>query len=59
VGFLSDSKALFDEGMYQASLMYQASFKTIDMFFGRVMTTEERLDEIRNELGRNDRMAAE
>jgi hypothetical protein len=29
------------------------------MFFGRVMTSEELLDEMRNELGRNDRAAAE
>ena len=43
----------FDEGMHQASL------KTIDMFFGRVMTSEELLDVMRNELGRNDRVAAE
>jgi hypothetical protein len=39
--------------------MHQASLKTIDMFFGRVMTTEDLLDEMRNELGRNDRVAAE
>ena len=51
--FPSDCNASFDEGMHQASL------KTIDMFFGRVMTTKELLDEMRNELGRNDRVAAE
>jgi hypothetical protein len=39
--------------------MHQASLKTIDMFFGRVMTSEELLDEMRKELGRNDRVAAE
>ena len=53
VAFPSDCNASFDDGMYQASL------KTIDMFFGRVMTTEELLGEMRNELGRNDRVAAE
>jgi ureidoacrylate peracid hydrolase len=53
VAFPSDCNASFDEGMHQASL------KTIDMFFGRVMTTNELLDEMRNELGRNDRVAAE
>ena len=53
VAFPSDCNASFDEGMHQASL------KTIDMFFGRVMTSEELLDEMRNELGRNDRVAAE
>ena len=52
VAFPSDCNASFDEGMHQASL------KTIDMFFGRVMTTNELLDEMRNELGRNDRVAA-
>jgi nicotinamidase-related amidase len=34
VAFPSDCNASFDDGMHQASL------KTIDMFFGRVMTTE-------------------
>jgi Isochorismatase family len=53
VAFPSDCNASFDDGMHQASL------KTIDMFFGRVMTSEELLDEMRNELGRNDRVAAE
>jgi ureidoacrylate peracid hydrolase len=53
VAFPSDCNASFDDGMHQASL------KTIDMFFGRVMTTEELLDEMRNELGRNDRVAAQ
>jgi len=53
VAFPSDCNASFDEGMHQASL------KTIDMFFGRVMTSEELLEEMRNELGRNDRVAAE
>jgi biuret amidohydrolase len=53
VAFPSDCNATFDEGMHQASL------KTIDMFFGRVMTTEELLNEMRSELGRNDRVAAE
>jgi ureidoacrylate peracid hydrolase len=53
VAFPSDCNASFDDGMHQASL------KTIDMFFGRVMTTEDLLDEMRNELGRNDRVAAE
>jgi nicotinamidase-related amidase len=53
VGCETTARASFDDGMHQASL------KTIDMFFGRVMTTEELLDEMRNELGRNDRVAAE
>ena len=53
MAFPSDCNATFDEGMHQASL------KTIDMFFGRVMTTEELLNEMRSELGRNDRVAAE
>ena len=39
--------------------MQEASLKTIDMFFGRVMTTDELLQEMRTELGRNDRVAAE
>ena len=39
--------------------MHHAALKTIDMFFGRVMTTEELLEEMRMELGRNDRVAAE
>jgi len=41
VAFPSDCNASFDEGMHQATL------KTLDMFFGRVMTTEELLDEMR------------
>jgi hypothetical protein len=49
VAFANDCNATFDEGMHQASL------KTIDM---RVMTTEELLNEMRSELGRNDRAAA-
>jgi isochorismate hydrolase len=53
VAFPSDCNASFDEGMHQAAL------KTIDMFFGRVMTTEELLNEMQNELGRNDQVAAE
>jgi isochorismate hydrolase len=53
VAFPSDCNASFDEGMHQAPL------KTIDMFFGRVMTSEELLEEMRNELGRNDRVTAE
>jgi hypothetical protein len=53
VAFPSDCNASFDDGMHQASL------KTIDMFFGRVMTSEELLYEMRNELGRNGRVAAE
>lgn len=40
VVFLSDCTASFDEAMHQASL------KTIDMFFGRVMTTDELLGEL-------------
>ncbi len=39
--------------------MHEASLKTIDMFFGRVMTTDELLQEMRTELGRNAPMAAE
>ena len=30
-----------------------------ETLFGRVMTTDDLLDEMRNELGRNDRVAAE
>lgn len=44
----SDCNASFSEEMHQAAL------KTIDMFFGRVMTTDELLDEMRAELARND-----
>ncbi len=53
VAFPSDCNATFDEGMHQATL------KTIDMFFGRVMTTDELLDEMHRELGRNEPVAAE
>ena len=53
VAFPSDCNATFDEGMHQATL------KTIDMFFGRVMTTDELLDEMNRELGRNEPIAAE
>jgi nicotinamidase-related amidase len=52
IAFPSDCNATFDEGMHQASL------KTIDMFFGRVMTTDELLVEMQSELGRNERVAA-
>jgi biuret amidohydrolase len=41
VAFPSDCNASFDDGMHQATL------KTLDMFFGRVMTTDELLDEMR------------
>jgi nicotinamidase-related amidase len=40
VAFPSDCNASFDAGMHQAAL------KTIDMFFGRVMTTDELLGEM-------------
>ena len=40
VAFPSDCNASFDEGMHQATL------KTIDMFFGRVMTTDVLLEEL-------------
>ena len=53
VAFPSDCNATFDPEMSKTSL------KTIDMFFGRVMTTDELLQEMRTELGRNDRVAAE
>jgi hypothetical protein len=49
----SDCKASFDDGMHQATL------KTLDMFFGRVMTSDELIDEMRLNLGRNDPVAAE
>jgi nicotinamidase-related amidase len=42
VAFPSDANASFDVAMHEASL------KTIDMFFGRVMTTVELLDEMRD-----------
>jgi ureidoacrylate peracid hydrolase len=40
VAFPSDCNASFDDGMHQATL------KTMDMFFGRVMTTAELLQEM-------------
>lgn len=40
VAFPSDCSASFDESMHQATL------KTLDMFFGRVVSTDERLDEM-------------
>jgi nicotinamidase-related amidase len=40
VAFPSDCNASFDESMHQATL------KTIDMFFGRVMTTDALLEEM-------------
>lgn len=52
VAFPSDCNATFDEGMHQATL------KTIDMFFGRVMTTDELVDEMNREMGRNATVAA-
>jgi nicotinamidase-related amidase len=53
VAFPSDCNATFDQGMHEATL------KTIDMFFGRVMTTDELLDEMNREMGRNQPVAAE
>ena len=53
VAFPSDCNASFDDGMHQATL------KTLDMFFGRVMTSDELIDEMRLNLGRNDPVAAE
>ena len=41
VAFPSDCNASFDDSMHQATL------KTLDMFFGRVMTTDELLQEMR------------
>lgn len=41
VAFPSDANATFDPAMHEATL------KTIDMFFGRVMTTDELIDEMR------------
>jgi ureidoacrylate peracid hydrolase len=41
VAFPSDCNASFDDAMHQATL------KTLDMFFARVMTTEELLQEMR------------
>jgi len=41
VAFPSDCYASFDDSMHQATL------KTLDMFFGRVMTTDELLQEMR------------
>ena len=41
MAFPSDANATFDPAMHEATL------KTIDMFFGRVMTTDELIDEIR------------
>ena len=49
VAFPSDCNATFDDGMHLATL------KTLDMFFGRVMTTHELLDEMRTELARHQR----
>jgi ureidoacrylate peracid hydrolase len=40
VAFPSDCNASFDEAMHQATL------KTLDMFFGRVMTTDELVEEM-------------
>ena len=48
VAFPSDCNASFDEGMHLATL------KTMDMFFGRVMTT----DELLNEMSATDRKVA-
>ena len=44
VVFLSDCTASFDPGMHDAAL------KTIDLFFGRVMTTDEVLAEMQEAL---------
>jgi ureidoacrylate peracid hydrolase len=40
VAFPSDCNASFDDSMHEATL------KTIDMFFGRVMTTDELIEEM-------------
>ena len=44
VVFLRDANASFDEAMHQATL------KNIELFFGRVMTTEELLNEMQEAL---------
>jgi ureidoacrylate peracid hydrolase len=44
VVFVSDCTASFDQGMHDAAL------KTIDVFFGRVMTTDEALVEMQESL---------
>jgi nicotinamidase-related amidase len=51
VAFPSDCNASFDEGMHQATL------KTLDMFFGRVMTTDELVEEMNSALGSTARGA--
>ena len=48
----SDCNASFDEGMHQATL------KTMDMFFGRVMTTDELVEEMVSAVGGITRGAA-
>jgi nicotinamidase-related amidase len=52
VAFPSDCNATFDEGMHQATL------KTMDMFFGRVMTTDQLLEEMTEVLGSLNASAA-
>jgi ureidoacrylate peracid hydrolase len=44
VAFLSDANATFDTAMHEATL------KNIDLLFGRVMTTEELLAEMKSSL---------
>jgi nicotinamidase-related amidase len=51
VAFPSDCNASFDEGMHQATL------KTLDMFFGRVMTTDELVEEMTGAVGSTARGA--
>jgi ureidoacrylate peracid hydrolase len=45
VVFVSDCTASFDQDMHDAAL------KTIDVFFGRVMTTDETIGELREQVG--------
>ncbi|MGI9558033.1 MAG: cysteine hydrolase family protein [Solirubrobacterales bacterium] len=53
VAFISDSTASFDDSMHEATL------KTIDMFFGRVLSTDELLSEMgEHRLPTEERVAA-
>jgi ureidoacrylate peracid hydrolase len=46
VAFPSDANATFDESMHQATL------RNIDLLFGRVMTTDELVAEMKESLGK-------
>ena len=52
VAFISDSTASFDDSMHEATL------KTIDMFFGRVMSTGELLNEMEGDLASSEEAVA-